>query len=621
MRCLLLISICFITVITGGKATAQLSLFRDFEPLQSDALRLYYCTDTSSNRSIEQLQRIAPQLRRWQGERFPLSKTNRMLWLVIDLSSVPDSWKLQYLLVRNPHINYLYSWLLQNDSLVLTHPPTGDKFAFSTRRMNQPDFSMEWADVVHTKANRWVLLLDKRYEVNNVPLHFFSQQGLFSLNRTRGILFGLILGIMLFILIFNLFLFFSMKEWLYVSYGLFILFSLFYQFSDAGFAFMYLFPNQPFFTDLVRPFSATMSTLFYFLFLLLLLDVRHNMPNLFRAFIAFLLLYALLHFLTLPLLPNATGLRITLHNVWTVFQLLIIVCGVVLLFLSLHKRIPFTGYALASALILISCSMGYSAFVAGNLPDTYFTRNLYLIGILAEILLLSFMLSIRFRRYKDDSEQLSRKMQDQQELIFKTVTDHQQRELERVSQMLHDTVGARLSAIRLNLERAANGAATPLLQQSIQQVGQLAGTVRDLSHALSPVMLEQQSLQQLVQEYIGFLNQNGRLQVQLDWMGDTDTLPFRYKLMTHTLLQELLQNIIKHADATEAIVQVICTAEMVSIFVEDNGRGYDSDAASKGLGLTQIQKLLYLTGGRFDIKNKTEGGTAVSLEFPVQTKT
>lgn len=621
MRFLLLIFLCFTTVITGGKASAQLSLFRDFEPLPPDSVRLYYCTDTSSNRSIEQLKTMAPQLRRWQGERFPLTKTNRMLWLVIDLSSIPDNWKLQYLLVRNPHINYLHSWLLQNDSLVLTYPPTGDKFAFSTRRINQPDFAMEWADVVHTKANRWVLLLDKRYEVNNVPLHFFSQQGLFSLNRTRGILFGLILGIMLFILIFNLFLFFSMKEWLYISYGLFILFSLFYQFSDAGFAFMYLFPEQPVFTDLVRPFSAIMSTLFYFLFLLLLLDVRQNMPNLFRAFTTLLLVYAVLHFITLPLLPHITSLRVTLHNVWTFFQLLIILCGVVFLLQSLRKRIPFTGYALASALLLISCSIGYSEFVAGNLPDTFFTRNLYLIGILAEILLLSFMLSIRFRRYKDASEQLSRKMQEQQELIFKTVTDYQQRELERVSQMLHDTVGARLSAIRLNLERAANGTATTLLQQSIQQVGQLAGTVRDLSHALSPVMFEQQSLQQLVQEYIGFLNQNGRLQVQLDWMGDTDTLPFRYKLMTHTLLQELLQNIIKHADATEAIVQVICTTEMVSIFVEDNGKGYDSTAASKGLGLTQIQKLLYLTGGRFEIKNKAEGGTAVSLEFAVQTKT
>lgn len=587
--------------------------------LRSDAVTVYYYTDTSTDHSIGRYHAIVPQLRRWEGATFPLSKTNRMLWLVIEGNSVPAAWQTRYLVVRNPHINQLYSWLLQNNQVVLAHRPTGDKYPFASRNMRQPDFAFDWPDATRAAGYRFVLLLDKRYEVTNIPLHFFTEEDLYNLNRSRGTLFGLMLGMMLFIMIFSLFLFFNMKEWLYICYGLFILFSLYYQFSDAGFSFMYLYPSQPFFSDFSRPVAATMSTVFYFLFLLVLLDVRKNLPRLFTPMAGLALLLAFFHFVTLPLLPGATRLRAILHTIWTLFELAIILCSLVLPVLALRKKIPFAGYALASVIILISCSVGYSQFTAGKLPDTFLTRNLYLLGIFSEIFLLSFMLSIRFRRYKEASEQLALQVQQQQEAIFKSVTDYQQRELERVSQMLHDTVGARLSAIRLNLERSAsNGNDAPLLQQSIEQVGQLAGTVRDLSHALSPIMLEQMPLKKIVEEYVGFINHNGRLMVQLEWMGDADQLPFRYKLMTHTILQELLQNIIKHADATEAILQVICSAEIISIFAEDNGRGYQPDQTRRGLGLAQIEKLMQLTNGHYEIKNKPEGGTTVSVEYPVQ---
>ncbi|MCU0403942.1 MAG: ATP-binding protein [Chitinophagaceae bacterium] len=285
---------------------------------------------------------------------------------------------------------------------------------------------------------------------------------------------------------------------------------------------------------------------------------------------------------------------------------------------SYKKSIPYAGYAIISILILFSCSVIYGLFNTGYLPDTGVSRNAYLSGLLIDIVILSFMLSVRFKQYKDGAEKLQMMAQKQQEAIFNAITDYRQKELERLSQMLHDTVGARLSAIRLNLEQSSrrNGFSENL-EQSIAQVGNLADMVRDLSHSLSPVMLQQRSLHDLVNDYIKFINQSGQLSIQLDWMGDEDLSTYRYKLMTYSMVQELLQNIIKHAKATEAIIQIICSDEVVSIFVEDNGLGFDPDLNKKGLGLNQIEKLLHLTGGRFEIKNKPSGGATVSIEFPV----
>jgi signal transduction histidine kinase len=608
----------FLLFTTQGAGLCQLSLFRNFKSIPSSQPQIKYHTDTSAIQSIERYKEIEPKLKPWQGERFPLNKTNQMLWLVIDLDKIPVEWKTRFLVIRNPHINYVNAWLLHQDSFVMAYPATGDKMPFATRQVNHADFSFEWPPLENPAGYTWVIAIDKRYETIHVPVHFFSQEAFQDLVRSRGILFGLMLGLMIFIMLFSLFLFINMREWLYIFYGLFILFSLYYQFGDAGYAFMYLFPNQPFFTDFSRTISASFSTLFYILFILRLLDTKKHLPRLYNISKWLIAGFLLFHVIAIPLLPFATSARSLLHIIWTIIGLSIILACCMVAIQSYRKSVPYSGYAIISILILLISSVIYSLFNSASIPDTSFTRNAYFAGIAFDIIILSLMLSLRFKRYKDEAEKGQLMAQKQQEAIFNAVTDYRQKELERLSQLLHDTVGARLSAIRLNLEHASKQTdQSESLEQSIIQVGNLADMVRNLSHTLSPVMLQQNKLQVLVSDYIKFINQSGHLRIQLDWMGDEDITTYRYKLMTYSMVQELLQNIIKHAQATEAIIQIICSDEVISIFVEDNGQGYYPDSNRKGLGLFQIEKLLHLTNGRFEVTNKSSGGTAVSIEFPV----
>jgi signal transduction histidine kinase len=77
----------------------------------------------------------------------------------------------------------------------------------------------------------------------------------------------------------------------------------------------------------------------------------------------------------------------------------------------------------------------------------------------------------------------------------------------------------------------------------------------------------------------------------------------------------LIQNILRHAQATEAMIQVICQDNLVSLYAEDNGIGFDTNNQSQGLGYTQIRQLVALVNGTLRLQSAPGKGTQISVEF------
>ena len=91
------------------------------------------------------------------------------------------------------------------------------------------------------------------------------------------------------------------------------------------------------------------------------------------------------------------------------------------------------------------------------------------------------------------------------------------------------------------------------------------------------------------------------------------------EIIIYRIIQELLNNIMKHAAATEAMVQLIKEEGRLSIIVEDNGKGFDTALLkeNKGAGLTNIQSRVDYLKGRLDIHAEPGKGTLVNIEFNV----
>jgi signal transduction histidine kinase len=462
-----------------------------------------------------------------------------------------------------------------------------------------------------------VFLIDKRNEQLNIPIHFVTENGFASYNRRKNLLAGLITGMGSFLFLFSFFLFYAMREKLYVYYALYILMVFFYIFSDYGYSFMYFFPKHPFPADFTRPLAISLASPLYMMFALTLLNVKQHLPGDDKWARRYLVLYIASLTISIFLMPETGLVRMVLVWLMQIYQNITAVFMLIIAIRAVRRKVPYAGFIIATSLVLLLSFFVFMQFVSGFIADTFLTRNMMNIGFTTEISILAFVLTLRFKQYKEQSEQLLRRANLQQEQIFKSISDYQEKEMQRYSSLLHDSVGARLSAIRFNLESLNLKTADVKLGKSIADIGELANDVRQYSHSLSPVLLQKKGLVGSVREIVDSVNDSKEIYIQFESIGSLQKVSFRYELMVYNILQELIQNILKHAQASEVIIQLILEKELIYLFVEDNGKGFNRLSIKEGLGFSQIQQLVTFVKGSLTIDAGEGNGCKVTLEFPV----
>lgn len=605
--------LCSITSLTGY---GQVSSFYDNRPYALPADALHFHTDSSHRHDWDYYKRIEPTLLAYPQNDFNNSYKDRLVWLKIDLGKIKQPEQLRYLLLRNPHINYLNVWLLKNGVLIKAFKPTGDRRVFSTRPIRFSDFIFPLpADSL--SHHQVVLMADKRNEVSRLPLYFLTEPGFIQYTQEKNWLAGLFIGISFFLFMFNLYLFLNMREQLYILYSIYILLSFLYIFSDMGFTFMYFFPNQPLLSDFTRPISITLATPVYIFFGMELLQTKKNLPNYYKWVSKALIIYILLLVSSLLLATNTGPIRVFLSGLSYLVLTTLMICNIAIAWKSMRKRVPYSWYFIISSCLLCIMLALFTLYLSGHLPDISLTRNMMRIAIACEISILTLALAHRFKQYKVASEQLLRKVNEQQEQIFASVTDYQEKEMQRLSSLLHDTVGARLSSLRFNLEAGPKLTQEPKINLAISEITALANEVRRFSHDFSPLLLQKNGLRGAVEKLIRPVNESGKLFIQFEMIGTQERTSFRYEILIYNIIQELVQNILKHSGATEAIIQLILEKGIISLFVEDNGKGFDTNTTTEGLGFSQIRQLVKFVNGTLQVNTAVNKGTRLSIEFTV----
>ena len=601
----------------GVRADAQLSFFYDNEDYEPAAGVIQFHTDSSRRHDWNYFKQIEPELLSYPENDFNNSYKNRLVWIKIRFDRINNPATLRYLLIRNPHINYLSVWLLKKDSMFHSFAPTGDRYRFSSRPIRLSDFAFPLpADSLDQYS--LVIMADKRNELVRLPIYFLSEKGLLDYSRNKDGWAGLFIGVGVFLFLFNFFLFINMRNRLYVYYALYILLGFLYIFSDMGLIFMYLFPDYPLFADFTRPISISLATPVYILFGMSLLETKKYLPGNYRWTKRILIVYVFLLLASLILASNTGPIRVVLSAISYVVINILMINNLVIAWKSLRLKVPYAIYFILASLILIILVFLFTLYLSGHIPDNFLNRNLMRIAITAEISILTLVLAHRFKSYKVSSEQLLRRVNDQQEQIFRSVTDYQEKELQRLSSLLHDSVGARLSTLRLNLEsRGKDIEREQLIKNLTASIQEISHEVRSYSHDLSPSLLQQKGLEAALNQFLKNLMQDNRIQFQFEMIGEGDRLPFRYELLLYNLVQELIHNIIKHANATEVIIQLLREEQVVSLYVEDNGKGFDPEKIKEGLGLIQIKQLVKFVNGNLQIDTSDGNGCRVSIEFTI----
>ena len=258
--------------------------------------------------------------------------------------------------------------------------------------------------------------------------------------------------------------------------------------------------------------------------------------------------------------------------------------------------------------------------------------NYFLLGSLVVLIILGFLVYRNLRHRQQLSKQqeelqqqrISELEKDKQLVAVDSMLKGQEEERSRLAKDLHDGLGGLLSGVKFSLSNMKdNLIITPdniaVFERSLDMIDTSIKELRRVAHNMMPEILTKFGLDEALKEYCNTINATNLLKVKYQSMGMDTKLEKSSEIIIYRIIQELLNNIMKHAVAKEAIVQLIKEEGRFSIIVEDNGKGFDASLLknSKGAGLTNIQSRVDYLKGRLDIHSETGKGTLVNIEFNI----
>ena len=286
--------------------------------------------------------------------------------------------------------------------------------------------------------------------------------------------------------------------------------------------------------------------------------------------------------------------------------------------LSLQARLAGLNTAVARLLVQNNETEEQAAARVGTIYDRVQSRvYLFLTATLLAITLTSLYVIGANRRIFRQLAELSGQRRELAQKLIST----QESTLLHISRELHDEFGQVLTAMGSMLKRAGNHAPEgSTLRADLQEVSEIAqsslNNVRGLSQALHPVMLEEAGLEKTIEWYLPVLQRQTGISVSYARTGPGFAVEGSASVHVYRILQEALNNVVRHSGAREAWVRLRFLPEKLQLEVEDHGKGFAPGLGQHGIGLVAMRERAGLLGGTLVVDRIDGGGTLVRLDVP-----
>lgn len=241
--------------------------------------------------------------------------------------------------------------------------------------------------------------------------------------------------------------------------------------------------------------------------------------------------------------------------------------------------------------------------------------------ILAAIILL--FLYLYQRRRLVQRQELTDLQQQFTEQSLKAQLEIQEQTFHAISQEIHDNVGQLLSLakVQINIIDEGKSLDAEMLQSIRDNIGKAMTDLRDLSRSLNSERIRDSSIHETLLQEAERINRTGVIIAEVIIEGDAHEMQPQKKLILFRILQESIQNCIKHAEASRITILCKYQADRINVAIHDDGKGFDPEAAlekGSGQGLGNIRTRIRLTGGNHTIYSRPKEGTHINLTIPYE---
>ena len=199
----------------------------------------------------------------------------------------------------------------------------------------------------------------------------------------------------------------------------------------------------------------------------------------------------------------------------------------------------------------------------------------------------------------------------------------QERERSRIASDLHDRLGSLLSTVKLHFSSMEpflekNEELTENFSYAISLLDQSVAEVRSVSHNLAKEILTEFGIVGAIENLMEAINSAGNLKLVFINSGFNHRLPYEYEMEIYRIIQEIVTNAIKHANASEIVIQFVVDGDILTITIEDDGVGFDvSKIKSNGIGVKNIFERTAKMNGKYALDTAPGNGTTYIFNIPI----
>ena len=208
-----------------------------------------------------------------------------------------------------------------------------------------------------------------------------------------------------------------------------------------------------------------------------------------------------------------------------------------------------------------------------------------------------------------------------QKIISQAIIDTQENERTEIGKELHDNVNQILSTIKLYLEMSQTNPdlKDALIDKSLSNINAVIEEIRNISKALTSYSISDMGLIASIQDLAEAINLLKTIKIDVDAEDfNEERLGDNQKIMFFRIVQEALNNIIKHSFATSVDIRISEENEKILLTIKDNGKGFDVNRTKKGIGVFNIQNRVSMFNGSLLLNSAPGRGCELKVEIPLR---